>query len=54
MMHNWLLDFEYRVQINWWIFLIAGLIASLIALITVSFQAIRAAITNPAKSLRTE
>ena len=54
MMYNWLQDFEYRVQINWWIFLIAGFLATLIALITVSFQAIRAAVTNPAKSLRTE
>jgi putative ABC transport system permease protein len=54
MMHNWLRDYEYRVQINWWIFLIAGLLACLIALITVSFQAMRAAMANPVKSLRTE
>ena len=54
LMHNWLQDFEYRVQISWWIFFAAGLLASLIALFTVSFQAIRAAITNPVKSLRTE
>ena len=53
-MNNWLLDFEYRVQINWWIFLIAGLIASFIALATVSLQAIKAAIANPVKSLRME
>jgi predicted permease len=53
-MHNWLQDFEYRVQISWWIFLAAGLLASVIALVTVSFQAIRAAIANPATSLRTE
>ncbi|MEO8712235.1 MAG: ABC transporter permease, partial [Parafilimonas sp.] len=54
LMHNWLQDFEYRVQISWWIFFAAGLLASLIALFTVSFQAIRAAIANPVESLRTE
>jgi ABC-type antimicrobial peptide transport system permease subunit len=54
LMHNWLQDFEYRVQISWWIFFAAGLLASLIALFTVSFQAIRAAVANPVKSLRTE
>ncbi len=54
LMNNWLQDFEYRVHINPAIFIVAGLLATLIALITVSFQAIRAAVTNPAKSLRTE
>ncbi|MGI8952358.1 MAG: ABC transporter permease [Chitinophagaceae bacterium] len=54
MMHNWLQDFEYRVQINWWIFFIAALLAIFIAVITVSFQAIKAAIANPVKSLRSE
>jgi len=53
-MHKWLQDFAYRINISWWIFLAAGLSALLIALATVSFQAIRAAITNPVKSLRTE
>jgi putative ABC transport system permease protein len=53
-MHKWLQDFAYRVNISWWIFVAAGLAALLIALATVSFQAIRAAITNPVKSLRTE
>jgi putative ABC transport system permease protein len=53
-MHKWLQDFAYRVNISWWIFVAAGLAALLIALVTVSFQAIRAAITNPVKSLRTE
>ncbi|WP_226998993.1 ABC transporter permease [Flavisolibacter tropicus] len=53
-MNNWLQDFEYRVNISWWVFLITGFIALLIALITVSFQSIKAATTNPAKSLRTE
>jgi len=54
MMHNWLQDYEYRVEISWWIFIAADLLAIFIALITVSFQAIRAAFMNPVKSLRTE
>jgi putative ABC transport system permease protein len=53
-MHKWLQDFAYRINISWWIFVAAGLTALLIALVTVSFQAVRAAITNPVKSLRTE
>ncbi len=53
-MHAWLQDFAYRVNISWWIFFIAGLFAILIALITISFQAIKAALANPVKSLRTE
>ena len=53
-MHKWLQSFAYRINISWWIFLVAGLSALLIALITVSFQAIKAAIANPVKSLRTE
>jgi putative ABC transport system permease protein len=53
-MNNWLQDFAYRVSIQWWVFAIAGLAALLIALATVSFQAIRAALSNPVKSLRTE
>ncbi len=53
-MHKWLLDFEYRIQIRWWIFLIAGVLAILIALLTVSYQAMKAALSNPVKSLRTE
>jgi putative ABC transport system permease protein len=53
-MHKWLQDFAYRINISWWIFVAAGLAALFIALATVSFQAIRAAITNPVKSLRTE
>jgi ABC-type antimicrobial peptide transport system permease subunit len=51
---KWLEGFAYRIHISWWIFLIAGFMAILIALITVSFQAIKAAIANPVKSLRTE
>jgi putative ABC transport system permease protein len=53
-MHNWLQEFAYRININWWIFLAAGLLAIVIALATISFQAIKAAIANPVKSLRTE
>jgi putative ABC transport system permease protein len=53
-MHAWLQSFAYRTTISWWIFIIAGAAAILIALITVSVQAIKAAIANPVKSLRTE
>jgi putative ABC transport system permease protein len=53
-MHNWLQDFAYRIDISWWVFGIAGLLALAIALSTISYQAIRAALTNPVKSLKTE
>jgi putative ABC transport system permease protein len=53
-MNNWLQDFAYRIAIHWWVFAIAGSLAILIALSTVGFQAIRAALANPVKSLRTE
>ena len=53
-MGKWLQDYAYRINIAWWFFALAGIIAFLIALITVSFQAIKAAIANPVKSLRTE
>jgi len=53
-MHKWLQDFAYRVNLSWWVFAFAGITALLIALITVSFQAIKAAIANPVESLRTE
>jgi ABC-type antimicrobial peptide transport system permease subunit len=53
-MNNWLKDYAYRIDISWWMFVIAGVAAIVIALITVSFQAIKAAMANPAKSLRTE
>jgi len=53
-MHRWLNDFAYRVNIGWWVFVMAGVIALLIALLTISFQSIKAAIANPVKSLRTE
>ena len=54
LMSRWLQDFVYRIDISWWIFIVAGMMALLIALLTVSFQAIKAAIANPVKSLRTE
>jgi len=53
-MNKWLQGFAYRINISWWVFGIAGLSALFIALITVSFQAIKAAVANPVKSLRTE
>jgi ABC-type antimicrobial peptide transport system permease subunit len=52
--HKWLEDFAYRVNVDWWVFVSAGLFAMAIALFTISFQAIKAAIANPVKSLRTE
>ena len=53
-MNKWLQDFVYRVNIGWWVFVAAAAIALLIAFITISAQAIKAAVVNPAKSLRTE
>ena len=53
-MSNWLKGYAYRINISWWVFLAAGLTALLIALFTVSYQAIKAALANPVKSLRTE
>ena len=53
-MNKWLQDYTYRINISWDTFFIAGLLAVLIALLTVSFQSIKAAIANPVKSLRTE
>jgi ABC-type antimicrobial peptide transport system permease subunit len=53
-MNKWLENFAYRINIAWWIFLTAAVIALAIAIITVSFQAIKAALTSPAKSLKTE
>lgn len=53
-MHSWLQDFAYRIDISWWLFASAGVLALLIALATVSIQAIKAALANPVKSLRTE
>ncbi len=53
-MHNWLQDFAYRINISAWIFIAAGFLAVVIALATISFQAIKAAVANPVESLRTE
>jgi putative ABC transport system permease protein len=53
-MHQWLNSFYYRTSISWWIFLSAGLAAIGIALITVSFQAIKAALADPIRSLRSD
>jgi len=53
-MHNWLQGFAYKVPIEIWVFAVAGILAIIIALITVSFQAIKVAVANPVKSLRTE
>ncbi len=53
-MNQWLKDFSYRIEVSWWILAIAGLLAISIAIVTVSYQSIKAAIVNPVKSLRTE
>src|ERR1700761_6897424 len=53
-MTNWLQDFAYRIDIRWWMFVVAGVFAVLIALFTVSFQSIKAALVNPVKSLKSE
>ena len=53
-MNKWLEDFAYRTHISWWMFTVAGILVLLTAFITVSFEAIKAAIANPIKSLRTE
>jgi putative ABC transport system permease protein len=53
-MHQWLEGFAYRIPISWWVFAAAGLLSMLVALVTVSFQAIRAALANPVESLRSE
>jgi ABC-type antimicrobial peptide transport system permease subunit len=54
LMHNWLQNYAYRTQISWWVFIMAAVLALLIALFTISFQSIKAALANPVKSLRTE
>jgi putative ABC transport system permease protein len=53
-MHRWLQDFAYKIDIEWWVFALAGLLAVGIALLTVSFQSVKAALMNPVKSLRSE
>jgi len=52
--HKWLQDFAYHINIQWWIFIVSGIVSILIAFFTVSFQSIKAAITNPVESLRSE
>ena len=53
-MHNWLQDFAYRINIQIWVFAVAGILAVMIALLTIGIQAFKAAVANPVKSLRTE
>ncbi len=53
-MNRWLQDFHYRIMISWWMFAAAGLLAVLVAIVTISFQSIKTALANPVKSLRTE
>ncbi|WP_332368510.1 ABC transporter permease [Spirosoma telluris] len=53
-MTQWLADFAYKITIPWWMFAVAGFVAVSIALLTVSFQSVRAALMNPVKSLRTD
>jgi putative ABC transport system permease protein len=53
-MHNWLQDFAYRTDINWWIFALSTGLVAFVALATISFQSFRAATANPVKSLRSE
>jgi putative ABC transport system permease protein len=53
-MHSWLQRYEYRISIEWWVFVATALATLLIALLTVSFQAVKAALSNPVKNLRTE
>ncbi|OJY92131.1 MAG: cell division protein FtsX [Sphingobacteriales bacterium 40-81] len=53
-MNKWLQSFAYRIDISWWVFILAGAAALLIALLTVGFQAVKAAVANPVKSLRAE
>jgi putative ABC transport system permease protein len=52
--NKWLEDFTYRINLEWWMFIAAGICAALITLITISYQAIKSSFTNPVKSLRTE
>jgi putative ABC transport system permease protein len=54
LMHQWLQDFAYRIDINWWIFVLSGGIALIIALATVSVHTIKTAIANPIEALRYE
>lgn len=53
-MSEWLKEYSYRTEISWWMFIVAGLAATIITLLTVSFQAIKAAVANPVKALKNE
>jgi putative ABC transport system permease protein len=53
-MKKWLSDFAYRIDIQWWMFAVAGAVAVAVAFLTVSFQSVKAALANPVKSLRSE
>jgi putative ABC transport system permease protein len=54
LMNNWLRNYDYRIDISWWVFVVAGLVALVIALLTVSTQALKVGVANPVKSLRSE
>jgi putative ABC transport system permease protein len=53
-MHSWLQNYAYHIEISWWVFLVAGAASLLIAMLTICFQTIRAAVSNPITSLRSE
>ena len=53
-MNKWLEDFSYRIEVPWWVLVLAAFLAVVISMITVSYQSIKAAVVNPVKSLRTE
>jgi len=53
-MNKWLQDFAYRINLEWWMFALAGMVAFVIAIVTLGFQAVKAAVVSPVKSLRTE
>jgi putative ABC transport system permease protein len=53
-MNKWLQDFAYRISIGWWVFIAAGALAIIVAFVTIGFQAVKAGVANPVKSLRTE
>jgi putative ABC transport system permease protein len=53
-MNKWLQEFAYRINVQWWVFLLAGIVAATIAFFTIGLQAVKAATANPVKNLRTE
>jgi putative ABC transport system permease protein len=53
-MHRWLQDFAYKIDVEWWMFVLAGVVAISVALLTVCFQSVKAALMNPVKTLRSE